>query len=146
MEANTAHGDLKEALTELTPPPAGDPPVGTSVVLSLNPASRHWSHARYAGAAQALFMTFAFGMNKLFKKSMKRRFRITALMDSRPTWAAKVRAAERPHGEYPQNECEPDCGGNRIASNQFDHWARETLTGLNTHVQFITRNSCWLTR
>ncbi|MBL8290568.1 MAG: hypothetical protein JNN08_01960 [Bryobacterales bacterium] len=144
LQANTPHADLKETLTALTPPPTGDPAVGTSVVLSPQSSlDALEAYARFAdGARKAVFMTFAFGMNKLFKEVYEKPFAGLryALMDklTGPGGKPATRAAEEARMlSIRKMNANRIAVGNRIATNQFDHWARETLTGLNTHVQFI---------
>jgi len=144
VEANTAHGDLKAALTLLTAPPAANPPAGTSVMLSPQSGLKALeAYARFAGAARkAVFMTFAFGMNKLFKEVYEKPFSGLryALMDklTGPGGKAAARAAEEARmANIRKMNVNRIAVGNRIQSNEFDHWVRETLTGLNTHVQFI---------
>jgi len=124
--------------------PTDKPPSGTITIFSPQEtlSALEW-YAKLAGdAPDALFMTFAFGINKLFLDVFdhgraKLRY---ALLDK--LLGPGIRKAKRPAAEkemkrlrmMKENRFEV---GNRLATNQFDRWAKETLTGLNTHVQYI---------
>ncbi|MEO7939800.1 MAG: phospholipase D-like domain-containing protein [Burkholderiaceae bacterium] len=144
LAANTDHRLLRTALTARNPPPAGFPRRGTTCVFS--PQSDVSALDWYAQLARetegGLFMTFAFGMPAPFKESYRKgkaplRY---ALMDQllpsgiRAAGKAAAQAEMLAIRKRVENRI---AVGNRIATNVFDRWVKETLTGLNTHVQYI---------
>ena len=87
-------------------------------------------------------MTFAFGMNDLFMQSYRdgRAPLRYALLDK--LLAPGVRKEKRAAAEQAMLDLRKKVEnrfavGNRIATNSFDRWLAETLTGLNEHVQYI---------
>jgi phosphatidylserine/phosphatidylglycerophosphate/cardiolipin synthase-like enzyme len=144
LEAKTDHEQLKQELAGLNDSQHALPNVGTTCIFSPQPslAALGW-YAQLAKKAEgALFMTFAFGMNDLFK-------------DAYRNGAASLRYAlmDKLLGPGVRKEKKQDAldemlairkmvenriaVGNRITTNAFDRWLKEKTTGLNTHVQFI---------
>lgn len=144
LDANTGHGKLRTTLSAVNKIPAGRPPKGTSTIFS--PQLKRDAldfYARLASEAEhALFMTFAFGINKVFLDvydtgQAKLRY---ALLDK--LLGPGVKKAARPAAEKAmlvlRKRVENRFAvGNRITTNAFDRWLSESLPGLNTHVQFI---------
>lgn len=146
IQDNPDHKALKGALSvlNLLPKNGLKPRRGTSWLFSPQPsgAALDW-YARLASEADgALFMTFPFGMNDLFKevyRSGRAPLRY-ALMDKLlgpGVRQDKKAAAEREMAELRQMAENRVAVGNLLATNAFDRWLREALTGLNTHVRFI---------
>jgi phosphatidylserine/phosphatidylglycerophosphate/cardiolipin synthase-like enzyme len=87
-------------------------------------------------------MTFAFGINKAFVEVYENGQAMLryALLDK--LLGPGVRKADRPAAEKAMHQlrAKPEnrfAVGNVIATNEFDRWLKEALTGLNEHVQFI---------
>ncbi len=144
IAANPTPQALRLALAALNLPAQGLPPAGTGAIFSpqQDQATLRWYVERAAAAEGALMMTFAFGMNALFRQAYrngKAALRY-ALLDK--LLAAGVRADQRAAAEAEMLALRKQVEnrfavGNRLATNLFDRWLRETLTGLNTHVQYI---------
>jgi phosphatidylserine/phosphatidylglycerophosphate/cardiolipin synthase-like enzyme len=144
LAANTEHETLRTTLSGVNTIPPGRPPKGTSTIFS--PQLKRDAldfYARLAGEAKhALFMTFAFGINKVFvdvydKGQAKLRY---ALLDK--LLAPGVKKKDRPAAAKAMRVLRQRVEnrfavGNRITTNKFDRWLSESLPGLNTHVQFI---------
>jgi phosphatidylserine/phosphatidylglycerophosphate/cardiolipin synthase-like enzyme len=124
--------------------PTDLPPTGTSVLFSPRQTTEalQWYATRAKTAPRALFMTFAFGMNALFQDAYREgaaplRY---ALLDK--LIPAGIRKQARPAAEaamhalraMPENRF---AVGNLLTINGFDRWAKEQLTGLNSHVRFV---------
>ena len=135
---------LKKAVERISPLPAGKPPQGTTVVFSprTNLDALDW-YARLAKDAQeGLFMTFAFGMNDVFKEvyeegSAKLRF---AVLDKiiRGMKAGPKKDAELARMLRIRRMNENVLAvGSFIKTNKIDGWVKERLTGLNFHVKYI---------
>lgn len=144
LAANTDYRVLRSALTALNPPATGFPRRGTTCVFS--PQSDRTALDWYAQLARetdgGLFMTFAFGMPAPFKESyLKGKAPLRyALMDKllpSGTRKANKAAADAEMLAIRKRVENRIAVGNRIATNRFDRWVKETLTGLNTHVQYI---------
>jgi len=126
--------------------PPLDLPKGTSVLFS--PRASLAALAYYGdlalSAKDALFMTFAFGMNKTFKNVFKNStapFRL-ALLEKKTRPYKKTQEAERLADEQeiqvlrnkPENVFSI---GDFIRTNEFDGWVKEKLTGLNSNVNYV---------
>lgn len=144
ISTNPSHDQLRASLTSTNQIPNGEPPKGTLAIFS--PQQTREALDRYAKLAKkahdALFMTFAFGINKVFldayqNGTAKLRY---ALLDK--LLGPGIRKDKRPAAEEAMKKLRfmkenRFAVGNRIPINKFDRWVKETLTGLNTHVQFI---------
>lgn len=144
IAANPDWNGLKQTLAALNELPADRPAPGTRAVFSPQPddAALRWYAKLATEADGALFMTFAFGMNDLFKGAyLNGRASLRyALMDKLlPPGVRKAqRAAEEAEMLALRKRVENRLAvGNRIVTNRFDRWLAERLTGLNEHVQFI---------
>jgi phosphatidylserine/phosphatidylglycerophosphate/cardiolipin synthase-like enzyme len=144
IAANPDHGELRDALSARNEIPEGRPPAGTTTVFSpqRSMAALDWYVGLAGSARDALFMTFAFGINKRFLpvyESGPARLRY-ALLDK--LLAAGVRKAQRPAAEAAMRRLRAKkenrfAVGSRITVNRFDRWVKEKLSGLNTHVQYV---------
>jgi phosphatidylserine/phosphatidylglycerophosphate/cardiolipin synthase-like enzyme len=144
IATNPDHDDLKQQLSSANHIPSGQPDKGTGVIFSPQETGAALAcYARLASEAkQALFMTFAFGINKAFVDVYENGQAMLryALLDK--LLGPGVKKADRPKAEQAMRQlrAKPEnrfAVGNVIAVNEFDRWLKETLTGLNEHVQFI---------
>ena len=135
--------DDVEALTP-TPTPDSSPAVGTTVYFSPrnNLALLEWYASLGRRATDGLFMTFAFGMNDLFKdvyrtSSAPLRF---ALLEKK-TRAMKPgpeRDAEEQAIQVLRNMPENIFAiGSFVRTNAIDGWVKEKLTSLNSNVRYV---------
>ena len=144
IAANPVHEDLRVDLSAMNRLPEEKPPKGTIAIFSPQKTRQalDWYGALASGAEDALFMTFAFGINKVFLdvyKTGKAKLRY-ALLDK--LLAPGVRKEQKPAAEKAMRELRfmkenRFAVGNKISTNAFDRWLSEKLPGLNTHVQFI---------
>ena len=93
-------------------------------------------------AKNGLFMTFAFGMNKIFKdvyRSSSAYLRFALLeKKTRPMKKGPARQAEEQDIQNLRNMKENVFAiGSFIKRNKFDGWVKEKLTGLNRNVKYI---------
>ncbi|MBL0736787.1 hypothetical protein JI750_07830 [Flavobacterium sp. GN10] len=137
---------LKSSTEEISSVPPAELPIGTSVLFS---PRKNLDALKYYGnlaltAKDALFMTFAFGMNKIFKdvyKNSSATFRL-ALMEKKTRPYRKTQIEEQLIDENQIQELRnmPEnifAVGNFIKTNKFDGWLKERLTGLNSNVNYI---------
>lgn len=144
ISTNPDHGGLRRRLSELNDIPIEKPRRGTTCIFSPQVSSDalKWYAKQATAAENALFMTFAFGMNDVFKeayrsgKSMLRYALMEDLLAPGVRKEKKAAALEEMTTlrRQPQNRL---AVGNRIVTNRFDRWVKEDLTKLNKHVQFI---------
>jgi phosphatidylserine/phosphatidylglycerophosphate/cardiolipin synthase-like enzyme len=132
-----------EKISSIPPP---NLPKGTSVLFS---PRKSLDALTYYGdlalkAENGLFMTFAFGMNRIFKdvyRDSTAGFRL-ALLEKKTRPYRKTQQAERLADEQeiqdlrnmPENTF---AIGDFIRTNEFDGWVKERLTGLNTNVNYV---------
>lgn len=141
---NPDHKTLKSDLSTMNQIPKKKPPKGTISIFSPQNTkdALDWYAKLAMDAEDALFMTFAFGINKVFLnvyENGKSKLRY-ALLDKllRPGIRKNNRPAEEEEMKQLRFMKENRFAvGNRISTNKFDRWVKEILTGLNTHVQFI---------
>ncbi len=144
IHGNPDYVALRSKLTQSNHLPLAEPPKGSIAIFSpqQNLDALEWYARLAAGASDALFMTFAFGINKLFKdvyQTGKSKLRY-ALLDK--LLGPGVKKAQQPAAKaemlalrkMKQNRF---AVGSLISVNEFDRWVKETLTGLNEHVQYI---------
>ena len=135
---------LKNSVETITPLPPGPPPNGTTVLFSprKNLDALHWYADLALNAKDGLFMTFAFGMNDIFKNVYENGlapFRL-ALMEkaTRPMEAGPERDAEEHKIQILRNMPENVFAiGSLIRTNEIDGWVKERLTNLNSHVRYV---------
>lgn len=144
IATNPPHAGLKQALAQLNVLPDALPKVGTTCLFSPQPSddALAWYATRAKEAPGALFMTFAFGMNALFKDAYQHgaaplRYALLDKLIPSGTRKDKRDAAIAEMTTLRKQVENRFAVGNRIATNAFDRWLREKLTGLNSHVQFI---------
>ena len=93
-------------------------------------------------ADDALFMTFAFGINKLFKdvyRTARAPFRMALLEKAtRPMKEGPARQQEEQEIQQLRNMPENTFAiGDFIRTNAVDGWLKERLTGLNSNVRYV---------
>lgn len=153
LEADTEHAVLKQELAKLNDPHDALPKVGTTCLFSPQPslAALNW-YAKLASEEQgALFMTFAFRMNDLFKNAYRTgaaplRY---ALMDKLlGPGVRKEKKQAALDGMLALRKMVENrfAVGNRITTNAFDRWIKEKPLGSTPMCNSSTRNSCCWTR
>jgi phosphatidylserine/phosphatidylglycerophosphate/cardiolipin synthase-like enzyme len=135
---------LKESVESISPLPVGELPVGTSVLFSprKNLDALDWYANLATNANDGLFMTFAFGMNDIFKNVYQN---CTA-----PLRMALLEKKTRSMANGPDKDAEEQkiqnlrnmpenvfAIGDFVRTNLIDGWLRERLTGLNSHVRYV---------
>ncbi len=145
LQKNPDSRTLRPILDRLTPLPPMPPPVGTSVIASprANLDALKWYADLAKRAREGLFMTFAFGMNDLFKdayRTGKAPFRLALLeAKTRPMKATDPdRIAEEREIQLLRNMTENTFAvGSFISTNKIDGWVKERLSGLNSNVKYV---------
>ncbi len=143
LAGNPALGDLRKTLTNRVLPPL-PPPKGTSVILS--PRKRADALGYYSDLARrakgAVFLTFAFGMNDVFKeiyRSGRAPLRYATFekllgpgvkKDDVPRAEAEMIALRR----MPENRF---AVGALLRDSPVDGWLRERLTDLSRNVRYV---------
>lgn len=139
------NADLALAVERLTPLPGLPPPIGTSVLFSPRKdlEALQWYADLAMSAREGLFMTFAFGMNDIFKdvyRTSRAPFRLALLekvtrplKKGSPERVAEERAIQELRN-MPQNTF---AIGSLIATNKVDGWVKESLSGLNGNVKHV---------
>ena len=141
---NPDYKELQQTFSALNKLPTKLPRKGTSSIFS--PQSTEDALTWYAKLATeaegALFMTFAFGMNNLFKEAYRAgkaplRFALMDKLLGPGVRKEKKAAAEKEMTDLRMMPANRFAVGNLIMTNTLDRWVSEHLTGLNTHVRFI---------
>lgn len=137
---------LTSSVEEISSVPSADLVSGTSVLFSprKNLDALKYYGSQALAAKDALFMTFAFGMNDIFKdvyRNSTAGFRL-ALMEKKTRPYKKTQAGKKLIDENQIQELRnmPEnifAIGNFIKTNKFDGWVKERLTGLNSNVNYI---------
>jgi phosphatidylserine/phosphatidylglycerophosphate/cardiolipin synthase-like enzyme len=135
---------IKQKVEEISSLPAGKPVKGTSVLFSprKNLDALDWYANLARNAEDGLFMTFAFGMNDIFKevyRNSKSPIRF-ALLDKeiRGMGAGPERDAELAAMRNLRLMTENVFAvGEFIKTSNIDGWVKERLTSLNVHVRYI---------
>lgn len=144
IASNPDHADLKDELDGLNDIPTNLPPTGTNCLFS--PQGSLNALAWYAKLAKestgALMMTFAFGMNDLFKEAYRSgsaglRYALMEKLLAPGVRKENKAAAEAEMFAIRRQVANRFAVGNTIRTNAFDRWLHEKLTGLNSHVQYI---------
>lgn len=137
--------DIRLEDETLSPLPALPLPKGTTVVFSprQNLAALDLYAQIASSANSGLFMTFAFGINPIFKnvyKKGKAPFRLALLekktrpmSDDNPEKAKEEREIQKLR-DIPENVF---AIGDFVRTNKFDGWVKERLSGLNSNVRYI---------
>ncbi|MFJ4142631.1 phospholipase D-like domain-containing protein [Pseudomonas sp. NPDC089734] len=145
LKNDPEHAPLTQAVESITPlPDSSLPGKGTTAIFS--PRTTLESLDLYAGyamkARQGLMMTFAFGMNDIFKKVYQ--------TSNAPFRLALMEQKTRPMKESPEKKTEEEsiqklrnmpqnvfAIGNFIRTNSIDGWVKERLSGLNANVRYV---------
>jgi len=135
---------MKNEVELISPAPNIPIPKGTTVVFSprKNLDALNFYANLAMSAKEGLFMTFAFGMNDIFKKVYQNStagFRLALLeKKTRPMKAGPERNAEEQSIQLLRNMPENVFAvGNFISTNKFDGWVKERLSGLNSNVKYV---------
>jgi hypothetical protein len=144
LKKNTPKSADAGVLVEKTPLP--DDPLAKQVTSVFSPRDSlealDWYAEQARGANDALFMTFAFGMNQRFQDAYrtgnaKLRYALMEAM-SGPTRTKEQKAANEAAiialRRMPENKF---AIGSRLGSGAFNHWLIERLSGLNVHVRYL---------
>ena len=138
------NAELRPRIDALNPDPAGPPSRGNGVVFSprRSLAALDWYAELGQNAGQALFMTFAFGMNERFRQVyatataplrfalMERATGSGGSAEARAAEAAEIAHLRRRRGNL-------FAIGGQLSGGLLDRWLAERLTGLNTHVRYV---------
>ncbi len=135
---------LGPILTAQYPLPAGAPPEGASTIFSPRQTTDALDfYARLAaGAKDALFMSFAFGMNQKFQQvyltgSAPLRYALMEKMVVARQDKAKQKAEEQKIIDLRMMDENLFAVGGYLGKDSFDRWLAETLSGLNSHVKYV---------
>ncbi|HLG17272.1 MAG TPA: phospholipase D-like domain-containing protein [Blastocatellia bacterium] len=144
LQGNPERKVLAPDLTVTHPLPEETPPKGTMTIFSPRESldALDYYGRLAAGANDALFMTFAFGMHDVFKavyRTGKAGLRYALFETLLGPGVRKEKRAEALKEmidlrRMPENRF---AVGSKIEMNQFDNWVAEKLTGLNQHVKYI---------
>jgi phosphatidylserine/phosphatidylglycerophosphate/cardiolipin synthase-like enzyme len=135
---------LKNSVEEISPPLQGTPPNGTSVLFSprKNLDALDWYAELAKNAQEGLFMTFAFGMNDIFKDvyangaaPMRMALMEKKIRGMRP--GPKRDAEEKKIDDLRKMDENIFAIGGYIRTNQIGGWLKESLTLLNSHVRYV---------
>jgi phosphatidylserine/phosphatidylglycerophosphate/cardiolipin synthase-like enzyme len=151
IAGNPPFGQLRHDLQARNPiPPVASPPgprlpvPGTSTVFSPQHdlAALEWYAHLAATAGDALFMTFAFGMPRVFKEAYRTgvaglRYALLDKLIPSGTKKANQPAAIAEMTALRRQVENRFAVGSQLRLNRFDRWVKERLTGLNSHVQYI---------
>jgi phosphatidylserine/phosphatidylglycerophosphate/cardiolipin synthase-like enzyme len=145
LDGDPEAADLRPQVDSLTPLPPLPPSEGTSVIFS--PRSSMMALEWYADIArtarEGLFMTFAFGMNDVFKevyRTARAPFRLALLeAATRPLRRGSPErlAEERAIRELRRMPENTFAIGSLIRTNAIDGWTKERLSGLNSNVKYV---------
>ena len=144
LEKNTPKSADAGALAGKTPLP--DDPVAKQITPIFSPRDSmqalDWYAEQAKGANDALFMTFAFGMNQRFQDAYrtgtaKLRYALMEAM-SGPTRTKEQRLAnEATIIKLRKMKANKFAIGSRLGKGAFNHWLVEQLSGLNVHVRYL---------
>jgi phosphatidylserine/phosphatidylglycerophosphate/cardiolipin synthase-like enzyme len=141
-DPDTGRGNTYKTWTiEQTPAPATDFVDGMAPVFSprANPDALEWYGQLAGGAKNALFMTFAFGMNETFKNVYGKDDDILRFALMEKEWNGKGKDAQI--AAIRALQARPNVViaiGNRIAVNNFDQWLEELdRISSDVHVQWV---------
>jgi phosphatidylserine/phosphatidylglycerophosphate/cardiolipin synthase-like enzyme len=149
LKADLPGSKMKKEVEKITPALTQMPSVGTSVIASprnsLDMLEYYASLAK--GAKEGLFMTFAFGINEMFKEVYRNaeaplRFALlekpTRPMSDKTEEDRRKKAEELNKIQLLRNKVENIFSiGNMITTGELDGWLEERLTGLNRNVNYV---------
>lgn len=138
--------EIKERVENISPLPDGEPPRGTSVLFSprTDLSALEWYAGLAKAAREGVFMTFAFGMNDIFKDvyaNGRAPFRL-ALLEKKTRNFRRDQEQERLEEERKIDALRAMqentfAIGEFIRTNEVEGWLKERLTGLNTNVRYV---------
>jgi phosphatidylserine/phosphatidylglycerophosphate/cardiolipin synthase-like enzyme len=144
LKKNTPKSADTGVLVAKTPLP--DDPLAKQITPIFSPRDTlkalDWYAEQAKGANDALFMTFAFGMNQRFQDayrtgSAKLRYALMEAM-SGPTRTKEQRAAnEAAIIQLRKMKANKFAIGSRLGKGAFNHWLVEQLSGLNVNVRYL---------
>jgi hypothetical protein len=144
LKKNTAKSADVAVLAGKTPLPTD--PFAKQVTSIFSPRDNlkalDWYAKQAKGAYDALFMTFAFGMNKRFQDAYrigtaKLRYALMEAM-SGPTRTKEQKAAnEAAIIKLRKMKANKFAIGSRLGKGAFNHWLVEQLSGLNVNVRYL---------
>ncbi|HXT40810.1 MAG TPA: phospholipase D-like domain-containing protein [Candidatus Angelobacter sp.] len=144
LSKNEPKSDDAPVLAASSPVPVGNAPEGATEIFSPRPdlAALDWYAERAKQANDALFMTFAFGMNKVFQDAYrsgkaKLRYALMEQMSGPTKTAAQKKANEAAIITLRKMEENKFAIGSFLGKGAFDHWLKERLSGLNVHVRYL---------
>jgi len=144
LSKNEPKSDDAPVLAASSPVPVGNAPEGATEIFSPRPdlAALDWYAERAKQANDALFMTFAFGMNKVFQDAYrsgkaKLRYALMEQMSGPTKTAAQKKANEAAIIALRKMEENKFAIGSFLGKGAFDHWLKERLSGLNVHVRYL---------
>ncbi len=136
--------DMRNEVEQLTPLPEEKPKRGTTVILSPRNGldAVNWYADLASKASEGLMMTFAFGMNKVWKEVYRKNdatFRLALLEKAtRPMKEGAAKKKELKEIQDLRNMPENTFAiGDFIRSNEYDGWVKEKLTSLNSRVRYV---------
>ena len=136
--------DTAPILSARTPLPADPEAVGVTPIFSPREglSALEWYAERATKANDALFMTFAFGMNDLFQDAYRDgharlRYALMEQMSGPTKTPAEKKANEDKIIALRKLEANKFAIGSQLQDGAFDRWLKETLTGLNVHVKYL---------
>ena len=144
LKKNTAKSADVAVLAAKSPLPAD--PLAKQITSIFSPRDNlkalDWYAEQATGAHDALFMTFAFGMNKRFQDAYrsgtaKLRYALMEAM-SGPTRTKEQKAAnEAAIIKLRKMKENKFAIGSRLGKGAFNHWLVEQLSGLNVNVRYL---------
>lgn len=144
ISTNPQYQALRTQLSQKNKIPKSKPPKSTMTVFSPQDTRQtlDWYASLAGGAQNALFMTFAFGINKVFldvykQGTAKLRYAMLDKLLAPGVRKDKRAAAEKDVRILRSMKENRFAVGNRLTTNRFDRWVKEILPGLNIHVQYV---------
>jgi phosphatidylserine/phosphatidylglycerophosphate/cardiolipin synthase-like enzyme len=146
LEKDPATSLIKKETENITAIPSNPPPANSSPLFSPRTnldALNYYSNLAMS-AKNGLFMTFAFGLNLIFKNVYKNSaapFRLALLEKATRPYKKTDEVAQKADEREIQNlRNMPEnvfAIGNFIRTGKFDGWLKERLSGLNSNVRYI---------
>jgi phosphatidylserine/phosphatidylglycerophosphate/cardiolipin synthase-like enzyme len=144
LEKNVAQNVDAPVIEARTPTPMPPYQRGTTQIFSprTNLQALEWYAKQATDANQALFMTFAFGMNDLFQEAYRNgtarlRYALMEQMSGPTKTPAQRKANEAKIIALRKMEENKFAIGAYLAEGAFDRWLNERLSGLNVHVRYL---------
>ena len=137
--------EMRDLVEQISAVPSGKPATGVSVIFSPRNGldALEWYGKLAGGAKEGLLMTFAFGINKIFKdvyRNSSAPFRLALLEKATRPLKAGSPELKKELKEIQQLRNMPEntfAIGEFIRDNSIDGWLKEKLTNLNTNVRFV---------